>query len=123
MCKILMSIKPKYSEKIFSGNKKYEFRRKVSKLQVDRIIVYSSSPEKKVIGEVEVMKIVSKPINELWELTKKFAGISFNDFKEYFSGCDIAYAYKLGKTIKYKKPKELLDFNISFSPQSYVYIC
>ena len=122
MCKILMSIKPEYSEKIFSGNKKYEFRRKISKLQVDRIVVYSSSPEKKVIGEVEVMNVVSKPINELWELTKKFAGISFKDFKEYFSGCDVAYAYELGKTTKYKKPKKLLDFNITFSPQSYVYI-
>ena len=81
MCKILMSIKPEYFEKIFSGDKKYEFRRKVSELHVDRIIVYSSSPDKKVIGEVEVMDVVSKPINELWKLTKKFAGISYDDLK------------------------------------------
>ena len=122
MCKILMSIKPEYSEKIFSGDKKYEFRRKVSKLKVDKIIVYSSAPEKKVIGEVEVLSVVSKPINALWKLTKEFAGISFDDFNNYFFGCDIAYAYELGKVTKYRKPKNLLDFNISFSPQSYVYV-
>lgn len=122
MCKILMSIKPKYSEKIFSGKKKFEFRRKVSKLHVDKIIVYSSSPDKKVIGEVEVIKVVSKPINELWKLTKKYAGISHNDFEDYFNGCDMAYAYELGEVMLYKKPKSLLDFNIRYSPQSYVYI-
>lgn len=122
MCKILMSIKPKYSEKIFSGNKKFEFRRKVSKLHVDKIIVYSSSPDKKVIGEVEVIKVVSKPINQLWKLTKKYAGISYDDFEDYFDGCDVAHAYELGKITKYKEPKNLLDFNISFSPQSYVYV-
>lgn len=122
MCKILMSIKPQYSDKIFSGVKKYEFRRKVSKLQVDKIIVYSSSPEKKVIGEVEVINVVCKPINDLWKLTKEFAGISFDDFRNYFLGCDVAYAYELGKVTRYKKPKSLLDFDISFSPQSYVYV-
>lgn len=122
MCKILMSIKPKYSEKIFSGDKKYEFRRKVSKLHVDRIIVYSSSPDKKIIGEVEVIKVVSKPINELWKLTKKFAGISYEDYEEYFYGCDVAYAYELGKVTRYKKSKSLLDFNVRYSPQSYVYV-
>ena len=122
MCKILMSIKPKYSEKIFSGDKKYEFRRKVSKLHVDRIIVYSSFPDKKVIGEVEVMDVVSKPINELWKLTKKYAGITYDDFEDYFDGCDVAYAYVLGKVTRYKKPKSLLDFDVRFSPQSYVYV-
>lgn len=122
MCKILMSIKPKYSEKIFSGEKKYEFRRKVSKQNVDRIIVYSSSPEKCVIGEVEVLGIICKPIRELWKLTKNFAGINFCDLEMYFSGCKEAYAYKLGKVTKYKKPKSLSDFDVSFSPQSYVYI-
>ena len=28
MCNILMSIKPQYVEKILSGNKKYEYRKK-----------------------------------------------------------------------------------------------
>lgn len=122
MCRILMSIKPKYSEKIFSGEKKYEFRRKVSKQNVERIIVYSSSPEKCVIGEVEVLGIICKPIKELWRITKEFAGIEFDDLNMYFSGCKKAYAYELGKVKRYKKPKRLSDFDISFSPQSYIYI-
>ena len=122
MCKILMSIKPEYSEKIFSGDKKYEFRRKISKQHVERIIVYSSAPEKRVIGEVEVLNIVSRPIDELWRLTKKFAGISHDDFENYFDGCEVANAYELGKVRRYKQPKSLLDFNVRFSPQSYVYV-
>jgi len=56
---ILLSIKPKYSKLIFDGSKKFEFRKIIAKKAVDKIIVYSSSPDKVIIGEVYVTGIVS----------------------------------------------------------------
>ena len=44
MATILLSVKPKYIEKIFNGTKKYEFRKKLAKLDVSKIILYSTSP-------------------------------------------------------------------------------
>ena len=38
MSKILMSIKPEYVDKIFSGEKKYEYRKRLCKKKIDTII-------------------------------------------------------------------------------------
>lgn len=119
---ILLSIKPEYSKRIFDGTKKYEYRKHIAKKEVNKIIVYSSSPEKKVIGEVIVTETIAMKKTALWELTKNDAGISRKKYREYFNGCDIAYAYKLGEFRKYEKPMLLSDFGLSQAPQSFVYI-
>lgn len=122
MSVILLSVKPEYADKIFSGIKKYEFRRHVSSEKVEKIIIYSSAPVKKVIGEVAVVDVLSMKKSPLWETTKKYAGISRENFREYFKDVSLAYAYKLGETTIYTEPKELSDFGIEKAPQSFVYI-
>jgi predicted transcriptional regulator len=48
---VLMSIRPKYADLIFSGEKTHELRRKVPNVSSgDVIVVYSSSPEKRMKG-------------------------------------------------------------------------
>ena len=54
MSTILLSIKPEFSEKIFNETKKYEFRKRVARKKVEKIVVYATSPVKKIVGEVEV---------------------------------------------------------------------
>ena len=57
--KVLLSIKPEYVEKIFSKEKKYEFRKSIFKNpNIKSIIIYSSSPVKKVVGEFEIENII-----------------------------------------------------------------
>lgn len=46
MATILLSIKPEYVDKIFTRTKKYEYRKRLSQLPVDKIIVYSTDPIK-----------------------------------------------------------------------------
>ncbi len=122
MSTIIMAIKPEYSNRIFKGTKKYEFRKHLAKKVVEKIIVYSTSPEKKIIGEVEVVGIMSLSPSLLWEKTKKEAGISKRKFTEYFKGQKVAYAYILGEIKKYDRPKSLIEFGIKHSPQSFMYI-
>lgn len=119
---ILLSIKPEYADKIFSGEKKYEFRRHLAKKDVTRILVYSTAPVMMVIGEVEVVGTLSLSPTALWEATKGKAGISRAKFRRYFSGSRIGHAYKLGKAQKYNEPKPLSTYNIHSAPQSLVYI-
>ena len=45
MATILLSIKPEYANKIFDGQKRYEYRKRIPKKEVSKIIVYSSAPE------------------------------------------------------------------------------
>ena len=50
------------------------------------------------------------------------AGITRAKYREYFHGCDTAYAFKIGSTVLYETPKELNDFGISNLPQSFTYL-
>lgn len=122
MCKILLSIHPEYVEKILSGEKIYEFRKVLCKENVDKIVIYSTSPVSKVIGEATVEKIlVDKPL-ALWNKTKKHSGITKDYFKSYFHNKDKAIAYKLTDVKKYTTPLELDDFGLKCAPQSFVYL-
>lgn len=122
--KILLSIKPEFAEKIFNGEKIFEYRSRIFKSKnVKKIILYASSPVKKVVGEIEIDKIISAEKYTLWKLTKQSSGISKEYFYRYFKGRNYAYAIKIKKAKKYKRPfflKEL--YNINYAPQSFIYL-
>ena len=122
MCTILLPIKPEYANKIINQTKLYEYRKNICKRDIDKIVIYSTSPVKKVIAEVEVKSIISNTPGKLWDETKQYAGISKTKYMKYFENKDIAFAYKLGKVIVYEQPKKLKDIGIDYYPQSYVYL-
>jgi len=121
--KVLLSIKPEFADKIFAGTKKYEFRRSVfKKPNIHTIVVYSSSPIQKVIGEFDIESIISTDLNSLWEKTKEFAGINKKYFFEYFKSKETGYAIKIKEVRKYKDALCIKkDFNV-YPPQSFMYL-
>ena len=122
MARILLSIKPEYVAKIFNLTKRYEFRKRIPHRPIEKVIVYSTEPERSVVGEFEVLEIITMKPSSLWEKTKKDAGISRAKFREYFHGCENSYAYKIGYVTLYEKPKKLTDFGVNQAPQSFVYV-
>ncbi|MBN2415417.1 hypothetical protein JXO52_06230 [bacterium] len=121
--KVLLSIKPDFVEKVFSGEKKYEFRRVIfKKSEVNTVVVYASKPVHKVIGEFSIKNIICDDIVSLWTRTKDFSGISEDFFFQYFNDRDFGYAIEIGKVKKYNKALSLQDhFNVS-PPQSFMYL-
>lgn len=122
MCKILLSINPEHVENILNGNKQFEFRKIKCKSDVDKIIIYSTSPVMRVVGEVDVLEVIVDTPGEIWEITSEFAGITKRFFDKYFENKEKAVAYRLGKVKKYKESLKLVDFGIGVAPQSFVYI-
>lgn len=123
MSKILMSIKPVYVEKILSGEKCYEYRKTLPKKNgIDKIIIYSSSPVKKLVGEVKVKDILVENKEVLWNKTKEKSGTTKEFYDSYFKDKEIAIAYELGEVKIYNPYKELSDFGINFAPQSFIYL-
>jgi len=119
---ILMSIKPEYVDKIFSGEKKYEYRKRLCKEKIDTIIVYSSSPIQKVVGELKIKQVLYDKKNVIWNKTNKYGGITKIKYDNYYENCGYVVAYEIEKAILYDKQKDLKDFNVRTAPQSYVYI-
>ena len=120
--KVLMSIKPKFVKQIFEGIKLFELRKKIFRREVKTIIIYESSPTKKIVGEFIIDKIISDTPQKIYLDYGKSLGISKNEYFKYFKNVDIAYAIKIKKVIKYEKELTLADFNLERAPQSYQYI-
>lgn len=131
---LLISVKPKYAEKIFSGNKQIEFRRVRSRLEKnDLVLVYVSSPRKALVGYFEVEHIVqieiqksSKELNKFWKQVKDIAGISSKEFKNYYNGASIMVGIFVKNIKTLSEPIELTQLRERIPeirpPQSYRYL-
>ena len=122
MCNILISINPEHVENIFNGIKKYEYRKIRCKQDIDKIIIYSTYPIMKVVGEATVEEILEDSPDNIWEETKKYSGIDLKFYQKYFKDRNKAIAYKLTDIKKYNNPKDLSSYGIKNAPQSFVYV-
>ena len=122
--KVLLSIKPKYVQKIFSGQKKFEFRKNIFKKNISSVVIYSSSPVKKIVGEFTIKNILEGKIEYIWQQTYKFAGITKEEYLSYFNKKNKAFAIEINEIKKYNNPIDpLILFSKNFTPpQSYKYI-
>ena len=120
--KVVLSIKPEFANKIFDGTKKFEFRKAIFKTEgIKTVLVYSSSPVQKVIGEFQIEEILKHDLETLWELTKDYSGITKEYFYQYFANREHGFSIKIKTKTRYRKPKCLReDFNLT-PPQSFVY--
>lgn len=121
---VLLSIKPEYVEKIFTGSKRYEFRRIIFKnKEINKVIVYASAPVQRVIGEFEIEDILTHDIDELWRRTRKYSGINQEPFFDYFIGREVGHAIKISNARRYRKPLKLHErFSLERPPQSFAYV-
>ena len=120
---ILLSIKPKYVKEIFQGNKLYEFRRSIFKKKTGKILVYESSPTKRIVGEIVLGNIIEDTPQNLWNELKDFSGINKKDFFKYFGGKEKGFALEIKKFIEYKKPINPYNMIKGFRPpQSFYYM-
>ncbi len=121
--KILLSIKPEFANKIFDGSKKFEFRRSIFRNKaVTSVVVYASAPISKVIGEFEIEKVHNKELNQLWNETKHFSGISREYYDLYFTGKEEGFAIQVKNPHLYSKARNLKEEYGMVPPQSFAYL-
>lgn len=120
---VLLSIKPEFAEKLLSGEKRFEFRRVIPKRDVERVVVYASSPVCRIVGEFTVLRVVSASPRTLWRETRSHAGITRRYFNAYFKGRTEAHAFEVETVLRYDDPIDPRRINRDFRPpQSFVYL-
>ena len=119
---ILLSIKPKYAKAIFENKKKYEFRKRRCKAEVKKIVFYATAPQSEVVGEAEIEEILEDSPTKIWEITKHAAGITHENYCNYYQNYSKAVAYKLTNVIVYQPPKSLFEYGVKHVPQSFIYL-
>lgn len=117
---IILPIYPEYANRILKGVKRFEYRTCVPQKPISHIVIYSTTPVKRIVGIAKVEEIISGSSSSVWEKTKYAAGISRAKFREYFAGRNKAFAFKLGAV--WSVPEEAAA-TVNFSvPQAFSYL-
>ena len=113
---IYLSIKPKFTRKIETGEKDHEFRKYIPKEAIDTLFVYETVPTCQLKYIIELGKIVEYPdkINE-----RGYGNSDFNaGLKQSKYAYEIKHVYLLENPICLKELKDVYGFA---PPQSYAY--
>jgi predicted transcriptional regulator len=94
---IVISVQPKFVERILAGEKVAELRRRVPRIQPGcKVWIYTTAPDAVISICVTVERIVTATPNELWKSHRKTIGVSIDEFEDYFKesqiGCAIFFA-------------------------------
>lgn len=123
MVDLLLSVKPEFAEKILYGSKRFEFRKKVPRLHINNVYIYSSSPEKRIVGKFRIRNITKGTPQELWEKYKDDGGIEEEEFFTYFKGKSFGYSLHVDDVEKISPPIDPKKVNEEFrAPQSFSYL-
>ncbi|OZG68439.1 phage associated protein [Bifidobacterium aquikefiri] len=123
--RVLMSIKPCFANAILSGEKRYEYRRRIfSDTSVNTMLIYATHPVSKVIGQVHIDAIMHDDLETIWRNTHEFGCIDHDSFIQYFTDLSEAYAIKLSDPRRYASGLRLcqLSNRITRPPQSFMYV-
>ena len=124
---LLLSLRPQFAEKVFTGSKKVELRRIRPKIEMDDwVLVYVSTPVKALVGAFQVVRVIEDDPSYLWKRVRHKAGITREEFDNYYSGAMRGVGIFLNKTRRLPHPVKLPDLREIWSdfhpPQSYRYL-
>lgn len=118
-----LPIKPVYANRILDGSKKYEFRRSRLRQDITHVVIYSTSPVKKIVGVAEVGRVTAASVSTAWRQTREDAGISRSDFNAYYVGAQSAVFISLRRVLRLKKQLDPIEIRSGFKvPQSFSYV-
>lgn len=121
--KIILSIKPKYSQMILDGTKTVEFRRVFNKdSQFSIVYLYESLPTKMVVGQFELIGINTNYPECAYDYFGDKSGISLEEFNKYSEGKELIYSLQIKNVIRYDTQKPLSDFGLTRPPQNYCFV-
>ena len=84
MSQVIMSLKPEYGKLVFSGSKTVELRNRVVRIEPGTTIwIYFTTPERKIVGVVDVRSVVYGSPPEIWRRYHKRMCIDQVRFEEY----------------------------------------
>jgi predicted transcriptional regulator len=108
--KVLMSIKAEHAEKVLSGEKKVEIRRKFSKRWTgSKVSIYASRPESSLVGEALISKIVVDKPENVWERFHDQIGCTKEEFNNYTRSLSEIYAIVLENATPYTKSMSICE--------------
>lgn len=126
---LLVSIKPKFAESIFKGEKTIELRKSApTRAGKDSyMLIYVTAPVKKIWGICKIQNIIKETPTKLWEDYGQRTGITKGEFNDYYKENNKAYGIEITNVKNFLENsidlEKLRNYFPGFSPpQTYGYL-
>ena len=124
---LLFSLKPCYADLVFEGLKKAELRRRIASYMENRdVFIYVSSPVRQLRGGFRVGHVWRGAPEEVWNKVSELAGVTKQDFDNYYAGRNIVCALEITDVWEFENPTGLNRLRDQFPnfvvPQSWRFV-
>ena len=120
---IIISIKRKYSEKIYSGEKIFELRKRKPSITIGTICwIYEPAPICMITGYFIYCGCTKELKAHFYLSNKNWIGVSAKEFFDYYNEEYFAHAWEIKSPKKLANPISLEEINVRRAPQSYMFI-
>jgi predicted transcriptional regulator len=124
---LLLSIRPQYVEKILSGQKLVELRKRKPRSQpADWLAIYECAPTMALVAIAQVADVDVCSPRCLWGNVKTVAGVTKKEFDAYFENADQAVGIRLAQVVELARPILLAELRIAWPkfnpPQGFIYL-
>lgn len=120
---MLLSLKPRFAARIYDGSKSIELRRVRPCREVARVLIYETSPVKRITGWFTLRWIRLLSPTKAWSRFRRHLGISRRAFRAYFQNCRTAVLLAVSQTRRLAFGVKLSSVRTGMKPpQSYVYL-
>ena len=93
----LISVRPRFVDAIFRGEKAVELRRRKLNAPAHHVLfVYETAPVMAVRGFVRVLSVESGSVRGLWRRVGPLTAVTWSEYRAYFDGRSGAVAIHIG---------------------------
>ena len=108
MSPLLLSLKPRFAELVFAGEKTVELRRRIAATMKGReVFIYVSSPVRMIRGGFRVAEVWSSDPETVWGEVACRAGVAKAEYDAYYEGCGVAHALALADVWAHEAPVQI----------------
>ena len=122
---IMISTKHEYADNLLNEdlNKNVFFYKVTPVNPIKRVLVYTTTGKKEVIGEFDLEKIDILPVSSAWRKYGSKSCMSKKDFDEYYKDWnDDAHVLISKEAFKYSRSKKLDDYGMKKGPSGFQYL-
>lgn len=105
---LFLSIHPRFVDKILSGEKTIELRRRRPRsVAGDWIAIYATTPQRQLRGIARVTEVRVGGVRDMWPEARLQAGVTKKEYESYFSNCERAVGIVLADPVSFAEPVSL----------------
>lgn len=123
---LLLSVRPRFARALLDGTKTVEVRRRFPDVPAGTpVVLYSSSPERALLGTMRVRALVRIEAEDIWRTYKDEISIQWDELSAYLNGASMSSVLELESPVTWRHAVPLDSMRRTLGlepPQSFRYL-